>query len=69
MNIEENNANSHFGFRKRLDTREALFSIQVLVQICETFTGVRNLENISDKLQHIKMVKILLFKTMDNVEK
>lgn len=69
--IEEHIADSQFGFRKGLGTREALFSIQVLIQRCrdvntDVFMCFVDLEKAFDKVQHDKMVDILKTTSIDD---
>ena len=62
--IEEHLTNTQFGFRNGLGTREALFSMQVLIQRCrdvncEVHICFIDFEKAFDRVQHSKMIEVL----------
>lgn len=62
--LDERISNTQFGFRKGLGTREALFSIQVLIQRArdvnaDVFMCFIDFEKAFDKVQHDKLISIL----------
>lgn len=61
---EENISRTQFGFRNAVGTREALFSVQVLVQRCRDFdcdvhTCFIDYQKAFDNVQHDKLMEIL----------
>lgn len=62
--LEQHISATQFGFRNGLGTREALFSIQVLIQRCrdvevDVFLCFIDFEKAFDRVQHDKMIEIL----------
>lgn len=61
---EDNMGNTQFGFKNGMGTREALFSMQVLVQRCrdvsvDVFACFIDYEKAFDTIQHGKLIEIL----------
>lgn len=62
--LEENIGDTQFGFRSGFGTREALFTLQVLIQRCrdvnkDVYACFIDLEKAFDKIKHEKMMTIL----------
>lgn len=62
--LETRITNTQFGFRNGLGTREALFSVQVLIQRCrdtncDVYACFVDFEKAFDKVKHDKMIDIL----------
>lgn len=62
--LEQEISSSQFGFRNGLGTREALFSLQVLVQRCrdvnaDIFLCFLDFEKAFDRVRHVKMMELL----------
>jgi len=62
--LDENISNTQFGFRRGFGTREALFSIQVLIQRArdinaDVFACFIDFEKAFDRVQHDKLISIL----------
>lgn len=63
--LEDHMSDTQFGFRNNLGTREALFSLQVLVQKCRdlchpVYMCFIDFEKAFDKVQHSKLIEVLM---------
>uniref|UniRef100_A0A8D8XFQ8 Craniofacial development protein 2 n=1 Tax=Cacopsylla melanoneura TaxID=428564 RepID=A0A8D8XFQ8_9HEMI len=68
--LEDHMGDTQFGFRNNLGTREALFSLQVLVQKCRdlchpVYMCFIDFEKAFDKVQHSKLIEVLMKVNID----
>lgn len=68
--LERDMSNTQFGFRNGMGTREALFGLNVIAQRCldmnqDIYLGFIDFEKAFDKVQHAKLLDILVAKNID----